>query len=995
MDSILLNQTGYCMKLRVDTCPKWALLVVALLFSNMALAQRTVVGVVTDAENGEPLIGANVLVVGTTTGAVTDIDGSYSLDVPGDATQLEFSYTGYTTQTITLGASNELNVSLRAGETLDEIIVVGYGTQRKRDLTGSVASLDEKDFNQGVIVAPDQLIQGRTPGVQVVNNSGQPGGATTVRIRGNASIRAGNAPLFVVDGVQLSGASTKPGTNAGGLGATPPSNPLNYLNPNDIESIQVLKDASATAIYGSRGANGVVLITTKRGQSGDPRVSVNTSLGFSGVLRKYDVLDGDEYRDALRQYGLSSGDFGGNVDAFDEITQTGVVNNHTVAVSGGTDKGRYRVSVGYFDQDGIIKNNNLTRLSANINGSYKVLKNDRLQLDFNLIASRTDENAPSISTNAGFRGSLVGNALQWNPTHPLYNADGSPIIIPQFGNFTNPVALLDAFDDRVETTDLIFSIAPSFKISDNLTYKLSYGLNTGIGSRRTQIKGYLNLENIEGRGLASFNETTNKQQIVTNTLQYNNDFGGINFTGLLGYEYQLTEGRGIGFSAQDFIVDDIDFTNIFQNSTQGSRGVGSGQGPDQELQSFFGRVNFNIKDRFLVTGTVRIDGSSKFGENNKYGTFPAFAAAWNLHNEDFLAGGPFDNLKFRVGWGQTGNSAFPAGAAQDQFSFGQQSIALSNVANPDLSWETTTTFNAGFDFALFDYRLTGSLEYFNRNSEDLLFQFPTIQPAPAGFYWINLDGNVINKGVELALNTTLIQNEKFSFDLGGNITFLDNTIENYDGPAVRYGQLFGQGISGATIHLLQNGQALNSFYLRDHIEIGDDGQSVFANNEALSFLGDPNPDVLLGLNAGLYYGNWSLTANFNGSFGADVYNNTKNTVIPIGNLGSRNIDANLLGGENQEATSNAIKSSDRYLESGSYLKLANATLAYNVGNIGDAISGVRLYVTGQNLFVITDYTGFDPEVNTVNDFNGLPSAGIEYVPYPSARTVVFGATFNF
>jgi len=983
------------MKLRVDKCPQWVLLVAAMLFCNMALAQRTITGVVTDAENGEPLIGANVLVVGTSSGAVTDLDGSYSIDLPSDATQLEFSYTGYTSQTITVGASNTLDVALRAGETLDEIVVTGYSTQRRRDLTGSVASLDEKDFNQGVIVAPDQLIQGRTPGVQVVNNSGQPGGATTVRIRGNASIRAGNAPLFVVDGVQLTGASSKPGTNAGALGATNVSNPLNYLNPNDIESIQVLKDASAAAIYGSRGANGVVLITTKRGQTGDPRVNVNTSIGFSGVLREYDVLDGDEYRDALQQYGLTNGDFGANVNAFDEITRTGVVNNHTVAISGGSEKGNYRVSLGYFDQEGIIKENQLNRLSANLSGRYKFLENDRLSIDFNMIASRTNEDAPSVSTNAGFRGSLIGNALQWNPTHPLYNADGSPIIAPEFGDFVNPVALIDAFSDEVETTDLIVNFSPSFKISDALTYKLTYGLNTGIGSRRTQLASFINVQDVLGRGLAAFSEQTNRQQILTHTLNINTEFGTTALNGLIGYEYQKFETRGIGVSASDFPNQEFDYTNAFQYSTQGSRGIGSGSEPDSELQSFFGQANLNFNDRFLITGTLRVDGSSKFGENNKYGVFPAFAAAWNLHNEGFLAGGAFDNLKFRVGYGVTGNSSFPAGASQDRFGLGLQSIALENVANPDLKWETTTTFNVGFDFALFDYKLTGSLEYFNRNSEDLLFQFPTIQPAPAGFYWINLDGNVINSGVELGLNATVVQNEKFSMDLGGNITFIDNNIENYDGPNIIYGELFGQGISGATIHRLDNDQPLNAFYLRDHLGIGEDGQSDFADNEALSYLGDPNPDVLLGINAGFYYGNLSLTMNFNGTLGNDVYNNTKNTVIPIGNLGSRNIDANLLDEANQEAISNAIKSSDRYLEDGSHIRLANATLAYNLGNIGNSINGVRLYVTGQNLFIITDYTGFDPEVNTVNDLNGLPSAGIEYVPYPTARTVVFGASFNF
>jgi len=984
------------MKLRVDKCPQWVLLVAAVLFCNMALAQRTITGVVTDAENGDPLIGANVLVVGTSSGAVTDIDGSYSIDLPADATQLEFSYTGYTSQTVTVGASNTLDIALRAGETLDEIVVTGYSTQRRRDLTGSVASLDEKDFNQGVIVAPDQLIQGRTPGVQIVNNSGQPGGATTVRIRGNASIRAGNDPLFVVDGVQLTGTSSKPGTNAGDLGSTAGSNPLNYLNPNDIESIQVLKDASAAAIYGSRGANGVVLITTKRGQSGAPRLNVNTSVGFSDVLRTYDVLTGDEYRQALQDYGISGGDFGESVDAFDEITRTGIVNNHTVAVSGGSDKGNYRVSLGYFDQEGVIKENELNRLSANISGRYKFLQNDRLSLDFNLIASRTNEQAPPITTDAGFQGSLIANALQWNPTESLYDANGNPKRVPEVGNHVNPLTLLDAWDDRVETTDLIFSIAPSFKITDDLVYKLQYGINSGVGNRRTQVASILNIPNIENRGIASLGERNTQQQILTHTLNYNTTFGNVSFNGLVGYEYQKFEEEFFSVTARDFETDDFNLVNAIQISSQGSRVINSGSPPDAELQSFFGQFNLNFNDRFLFTGTVRADGSSKFGENNRYGVFPAIAGAWNLHNEPFLEGGLFDNLKFRVGWGQTGNSSFPAGAAQARFGApGPGEIALENVANPDLRWETTTTFNVGFDFALLDYKVTGSVEYFNRNSEDLLFQFPTIQPAPDGFYWINLDGNVINSGVELALNTVLINDEQFTFELGGNVTFLNNVLEDYNGPNILYGQVFGQGVTGATIHRLADGEPLNAFYLRDHLGIGEDGQSDFANDEALSYLGNPNPDVLVGINAGFYYGNWSLNMNFNGSFGNDIYNNTQNTVLPITNLGTRNVDAALLELENQESISNALKTSDRYLEDGSFLRLANATLAYNFGNIGDAVSGVRVYLTGQNLFVITDYTGFDPEVNTVNDLNGLPSAGIEYIPYPTARTIILGASFNF
>jgi iron complex outermembrane receptor protein len=953
-------------------------------------------GTVTDAENGEALIGATVLVVGTSVGTVTDFDGKYSVEVPAGSDQLEFSYAGYSSQTITLDASNVVNVQMAAGALLDEVVVVGYGTVKKSDLTGAVTAVGEEDFNKGVFVSPDALIQGKAAGVQILNNSGQPGGAATIRIRGNSSIRAGNQPLFVVDGIQLTGNSTKPGTNTGDLGSTATSNPLNYLNPNDIESMQVLKDASATAIYGSRGANGVVIITTKRGKSGVPQINFSTSVGFSNVLRKYDVLDANEYRAALTEYGLNSGDYGESVDAFDEILRTGLVQNHGFSISGGNGKGTYRLGLYYLNQEGIIKNNDLQRFSANISGNYKFFNDDRFEVGFNLITAQAIENGPAVSTNAGFRGSLIGNALQWNPTAAMYNADGTPVIVPPFGDFVNPVALLEAYQDKTNTLDLLGSISPSYKLTDWLTYKFQYAAAFGIGNRRAQLAQWINVQDVLGRGLAAFNEEQNSNQILTHTLNVNTDLSyGVKLNAVVGYEYQNFKTRGFAFWGQDFPVDNFDYTNIFQYIPRSSRNVGAYQDPDSELQSYFGRADLNIRDRFLVTGTVRADGSSKFGENNKYGVFPAFAAAWNIHNEGFMTGGIFDQFKLRASWGLTGNSEFPAGAAQDRYGFGLGQLSLENVANPDLKWETTTSYGVGIDFALFNYKLSGTIDYFNRNTTDLLFQFPTIQPAPAGFYWINLDGNVINSGVEVTLNWNVINNSKFKWDLGGNITFVDNVVENYTGPPVIYGALFGQGISGATIMKLENGQPLNAFYTRDFIEIGEDGQAIYANDEELAYLGNPNPSAILGLYTDASYGNFALSLNFNGTLGNDIYNNTKNTVLPIGNLGSRNIDASLLDGPVQEATSNAVKSSDRYIEDGSYVKLANATLSYTIGNIGKGIRNARVYITGQNLAVFTNYSGFDPEVNTVNEFNGLPSTGIEYIPYPSARTIILGANFAF
>ncbi|MCB0663076.1 MAG: TonB-dependent receptor plug domain-containing protein, partial [Saprospiraceae bacterium] len=346
------------MKLNFDLLKQGLLLMCLLVLTSTAWSQRTVTGTVTDAENGEALIGATVLVTGTSVGTVTDFDGKYSVDVPDGSNSLEFSYAGYSSQTIALGTSNVVDVKMAAGALLDEVVVVGYGTVKKSDLTGAVTAVGEDDFNKGVFVSPDALIQGKAAGVQVLNNSGQPGGAATIRIRGNSSIRAGNQPLFVVDGIQLTGNSTKPGTNAGSLGASALSNPLNYLNPADIESMQILKDASATAIYGSRGANGVVIITTKRGKSGQPQIQFNTQVGFSSVLRKYDVLTADEYRSALTDYGLTTGDYGSSVDALDEILRTGIVQNHGFSLSGGNSRGTYRIGLYYLNQEGIMINNN-------------------------------------------------------------------------------------------------------------------------------------------------------------------------------------------------------------------------------------------------------------------------------------------------------------------------------------------------------------------------------------------------------------------------------------------------------------------------------------------------------------------------------------------------------------------------------------------------------------------------------------------------------------
>jgi iron complex outermembrane receptor protein len=986
------------MKLKVDKVSRWMVLLLAVAFCNFAVAQ-TITGTVTDAESGEPLIGANILVVGTATGTVTDFDGTYSINVPADAKQLEFSYTGFAAQTIDINGRTAINVEMSSGELLDEVVVIGYGTVKKSDLTGSVASLKADDFNQGVVVAPDQLIQGKIPGVQVINNSGAPGGATTVRIRGSASIRAGNEPLYVVDGIPLDGRSALPSGILIDGASTEGVNPLAFINPSDIESIQVLKDASATAIYGSRGANGVIIVTTRKGRAGEPTLGFSASVATSSVLKEYETLDAAGYRDALNQYGLTGGDFGGSENAFDAITRNAFTQNYNLSVGGGDKKGSYRVSLGYQDIQGVIQQSNLERYTANISGKYNLLNNERLNLDFNLIFARNNYEITPITTNPGFTGNLVAQALQWNPTRPLVLPDGSYDI--ELGSTTiNPAAMNDAYIDEAVVNTTIISIAPSYKITDNLTYKFQYSVNSGVGERRAQTKSWINVQGIEGRGIAAINNRTLTGQQFTHTLNWDYDLSSdISLNLLGGYEYLKYENAESGLLGQDFLEDGIDYTDIIQSASPGSRNIGSFTDPVNELQSYFGRANLSFYDKYLLTATVRADGSSKFGKNNRYGVFPSIGLAWNLAKEDFISsGGTFNDLKLRASWGITGNQEFPAGASQAQYRFRNGGgLQRAFAENPDLKWETSTMINVGLDFAILDYRVSGSIDYFQKTTEDLLFNSPVVAPAPPDntTQWKNIAGEVVNSGIELGLSTFLVDNEKITWDLTVNAAFLKNELQNYEGAPITTGGLFGQGISGSRVQRLDNGQPLNAFYTREFIELGDDGVAIYANDEAFAYVGDPNPDILLGLSTTLSAGNLSLGLNFNGAFGHQIYNNTANTVLPIGNLGSRNIDANLVGKDPQESQANPIKSSSRYIEDGDYLKLANATVTYNLGDLGNGVRNVKIGLTGQNVFVLTNYTGFDPEVNTLNVTDGVPSFGIEYIPYPSARTILLSLSATF
>ncbi len=991
---------------------KSAMLLLAVFgFTAIALAQtQTVTGTVTD-KKGEPLPGVTVTIKGSTTATSTNSQGVFTLNNVAPDAVLVFTGVGVTSREESLNGKSSVTIDVETSVgNLNEVVVVGYGTARRKDLTGAVSTVGAKDFNKGTYTSADQLIQGKVAGVQMINNSGQPGGASTVKIRGNSTVTGSGQPLYVVDGVPLDGRSPRPGSDVG-LGTSPGSNPLNFINPNDIASMDILKDASATAIYGSRAAYGVVLITTKRGQSGQPKIDFGVSAGVSKIAKKLEVLDASQFRQALTYYGLSnSNDRGSSVDAMDEILQTGVIQNYNMAISGGNDNSKFRFSFGALDQEGIVRKTGIKKYTANLSAQFKFLEKKNLGLDINIIPSQYTENIAPITNNAGSRGSLIGNALQWNPTEKLILRNAANTAdsfnVQRGGDLINPLALSEAIDDQTKVTTVLASISPYFKFTNWLEYRFLYSVNYGAGGRRTSVQPYLNFNDVQDRGRAVIanNELTTQQ--FTHTLNFNKKIApGLNLNALAGFEYMdyTSSGsnmNGFGQLPGGFGQYGLDFTNYIQFSNPANRGIGSFADPSYELQSYFGRAVFNYNDKYLLTGTFRADGSSKFGANNKYGYFPSFSAAWNVNKESFFNAGFINSLKIRGGWGKTGNQEFPSGAAQRRYSFGGDGTSINavNNFNDNLKWQSDRQYGIGADIGLLNNKVNITVDYFDKKTTDLLFPTEPIQPAAPGgaVTWKNLAGNVVNRGVEAAINATLVSTQDLNWDFGINGTFITNKVS--DLPAsINTGGLHGQGITGATVQVLRSGLPINAFVTRRFLGFDKGtGLATYADEgDVFYYVGNPNPKALLGVSTSVSYKKLTMTLNLNGAFGHMVYNNTLNNVINVGSINNgKNIALSVFQDPIKESFANPVTASSRFLEKGDYLKLTNATLSYGIGNIGKLFKGVNVYVTGQNLLVFTGYSGFDPEVNTDKNVNGVPSVGIEYIPYPSARTVTMGLNFS-
>ena len=980
--------------------------IVLLLMSSSAFAQTTTIsGTVTDSRDKQPLIGVTVAVKGTPTGTSTGPDGRFSLNVPENTTTLTFTYLGYNTQDVAISGRTTVNVSMEASSTaLSEVVVVGYGTQRVQDATGSVASLGAREFNKGVISTPEQLLQGRVAGVQITPSSGEPGAGATINIRGTGSIRAGNGPLYVVDGVPLEGGGTSGGMDAG-AGASAARNPLAFINPSDIENISILKDASAAAIYGSRGANGVVLITTRRGATGQG-IQFGASTSLATVAKQYDLLDRAQFLPAVASTGADATavDYGGDTDWQDVIFRNGISQNYNLGFGGARDGSSYRASFGYDNQKGTIENSGLKRLTGRLNASQAFL-DDKIRLDLQFTASKVENQYAPITNDAGFEGSLIGAVLQTNPTIPVRDSAGN-FFTTGVGGFRNPASMLENIDDQDDINRYLGNFSASYTFIPNLIYKGTFGFDESKAVRKTfldpALTGYTGSQRIRegdiaqvtGRGRGIVQDLRLSTLITEHTLTYQKDLSdNSNFTLLGGFSYSSAKTSPLidvrwNTTTPNVLVKDI---NSFQD-----RLPLFGDSTKSELQSFFGRANYNHKDKYLATATVRVDGSSKFGENNKYATFPAFAVKWKIMNEDFGPKETFDDLSLRLNFGITGNQEFPSYASlaitQRQFNGNNPTIT---AASPDLKWETTTQYGAGIDFAIMKNKLTGTLDYFNKSTEDLLFLQDYAQPAAVPRRWINLPGKVVNSGVEVGLNLDAVRKTNFGWEVQYNMTFLKNEVKDFGNRNVITGNISGQGLSGAYSQLITNGEPLASFNVPIFGGFDENGLGVYPNADVGTIIGSAIPKFTAGLTNNFTFGKFNASFFLNAATGFYIYNNTANAYFLKGNLVSgRNVTTDVANSD--ESPINSGEVSTRFVEKGDFLRLSNANLGYtfDVSNMR-AVKSLRLTLSAQNLFLITDYSGLDPEINVNKERNGVPSRGIDYTAYPSARTFTFGINAGF
>lgn len=1026
---------------------KKPLLILLLLIGSISYGQ-SVKGVVTDTDGGLP--GVSVTIQGTTTGVQTDFDGNYSIKASqGDV--LVYSYLGYKTELRTVGAETVINVTMTEDATqLEEVVVIGYGTTTVKDATGSVASVRAEDFNKGVIASPEQLIQGKTAGVQISSTSGAPGAGVNIRIRGTNSVRSNNNPLFVVDGIPLSGQETTSGGNVIGLGSNPAKNPLSFLNPNDIESISVLKDASATAIYGTRGANGVVIVTTKSGRSKKGEFNYQANISSSEARETYNLLNADQFLAARLSVGLTNdavSNAGSSTDWQDVIFRRSTSHNQNLSYSKSHDSGSYIATLGFGNQYGIVENSNLERLTARLNLNQRFL-DDKLKLTFNGSISRINDNLAPTGGTAGYRGDILGAAFSANPTWPNDPSYDT-------GTLVNPANLLAYTRGTTNTNRYLANVSLEYDLTSNLKAKVSLGVDKSDSDNISVTSGEVVglADGIAGNGRGAYNRLEIQNDLLEATIAYNKEYKNSKLDILGGFSYQNFKNKGLFSGGWGFSTTDLDLmgstlqgivtgladelpgnyqqfgysTNLNGVFVRGFEGndftISTGLSPETsiygvralavdsndyniELQSFFGRVNYSIADKYLFTATLRADGSSAFPEANRYGYFPSGAFAWKLNEEDFMSDSNMSTLKLRLSAGLTGNQEGVGygnyinrsrwnglNPGNDGFIDINNGNSLVSFGGPELKWESTLQYATGLDFGFNNDRLTGSLDVYRKETIDLIFNVPQAQPAVTVLKFENLpDSKIVNQGVEFSLGYDLVESDDFNWSASFNVAYNDNMVESLLGQ-YDFADVNGPGLTGAFAMRLQEGQPMFSYYLLEFEGYDSAGQPILSDEK--SFVGKSAlPNLTGGLSTNLNYKQFSLSAYFNGQFGHYIYNNTANAFFTAGAFGTtRNVlPETLTSGEDIGASAPA---STRFLEKGDFVRLQNLTLAYDMPLSGEGVFKSMVFsLTGQNLWLSSDYSGLDPEVNSATG-GALPSIGMDYGAYPNPTTITFGINAKF
>ncbi|WP_426484834.1 SusC/RagA family TonB-linked outer membrane protein [Flavobacterium sp. 2] len=960
-------------------------------------------------ENSVPIPGATIMETSSSNSAVSNFDGEFEITV-GDGKTIEVSYLGYKTKVVTV-QKTFMTIQLEPNTSeLSEVLVVGYGKQSKKDVTGAVTQLEAASFKQGVNISVDNLMQGKVAGVRVVNTSGEPGAGVNVTIRGVGSIRSGSTPLFVVDGVPLSNDDVSPSGSNVGFGNSSAKNPLNFLNTSDIESITVLKDASAAAIYGARGSNGVVLVTTKKGSKGEGTLTFDSYTGVSNVAHKLDVLDADQYRKAIKDPAF---DHGGNTDWQDVIFRTAITTNNSLAFSKQTETGNYYASVAQMNQEGIINKSNFKRMSGRINAAESFLDNKRLKVKMNLTASETKDNGVPTSDDGGSNGQLIVHTLMANPTRSVFDANG------KYTNFNmnahyNPAYLLSIYDDVTRTLRVLGNLEASLRIVDGLEYKLNIGFDRSASERNTTI--FPNLTDLNPKGKYVQNNLDSRNSLIEHYLTYNLNLDKHKIEALGGFSYQKFERSGTAFSVDGISNQGVGVPPAINPGFAGTQSGVSGYAQENELQSYFGRVNYTFNNKYLLTASMRADGSTRFGKNNKYGYFPSAALGWNISKEKFLEDvTAVSNLKLRASWGETGNQEVENKITQASYSLSGadgyylyndlnlvNGVSVNRTPNPDLKWEVVTQYNLGLDFSFWNDKLYGTLDYFNKTTTDAILNVPSQALSPTTTIWTNIDGKIINKGFEFMVGSKLIDKKDFSWNIDMNGATLNNKIQDLPVSEILTGTISGPGQSGVNANIYKSGYAAGSFYLLEHIGFDANGANIFKDQNGDGKIDNSDriiiegalPTFYYGFNSDMRYKNFTFSFSIIGQTGGYLLNNTGLNALNINNLAS---DRNVATGY-YESGANATNSpilSTLFLEKSDFIRLNTARIGYNFDLKGiNWINGLTLYVTGQNLVTITNYTGFDPLINSPKSNGGNQSIGIDYAAYPTSRTFSFGATLK-